>query len=204
MNLAACGTLPRTPENAVWYRLILPGHLTTALGSAHTKLRSGRFNAGPLLPPHDQFPILSFADDLIVAQFEVGAVLGSLTPGGYLPHPRHSSFVTLNVQIILHDVIDLTGVSTAQAPLGTNAQELTGDWRGYNTRTASTSVSVPTGSAPTQELGKALSSTGVEGFRSISAKVTHHKTLFVFPNNLRTGSSLTFSDPSGAIVHQIP
>lgn len=204
MNLAACGRLPRTPENGVWYRLILPGHLPTALSSAHTKKVRSRFNAGSLLDPADQFAALYFAEDPIVAQFEVGAVLGSLTPGGHVPHPRQSTFVTMAVWIILHDVIDLTEVTNAHVPLGTNAQELTGDWRGYELRTPRTSVSEPTGIAPTQDLGKALFATGTEGFRAISAKIPYAKTLTVFTDNLQSSSSLTFIDPSGATAHRIP
>jgi hypothetical protein len=67
---------------------MLPSHLGTALDNAHTKKRAGRFNAGPLLPSDAQFAILSLADDPLVAHFEVGAVLGSPTPGGHIAHPK--------------------------------------------------------------------------------------------------------------------
>jgi hypothetical protein len=176
VNLASCRSLPRTPENGVWYRLI---------------------------DPKQQFECLYFADDVLPAQFEVGAMLGDPSPGGHLPHPRHSHFVTLNVLIILRDVIDLTDEATAQVPLATTVQELTGDWKAYEIRNSSTPVSGPRGIAPTQALGKALSATGVEGFRSISARVPYHKTLTVFPSNLKSGSSLSFSDPSGRVIHTI-
>ena len=109
----------------------------------------------------------------------------------------------LNVQIILHEVVDLTETS-AQIPLNTNAQELTGDWKGYDIRSSISPIANPKGIAPTQELGLELFKTGVEGFRSISARVPDHKTLTVFVDNLRTGISLRFSDPSGSIVHHIP
>jgi hypothetical protein len=62
-------------------------------------------------------------------------------------------------------------------------------------------VSVPTGFAPTQELGKALFATGIEGFRSICAKISHHKTLTVFTDDLRPDSSLVFSSSTG-VVHK--
>ena len=80
------------------------------------------------------------------------------------------SFVTLNVHVILQEVIDLTDVNVHTA-LGTSVQELTGDWEGYQIRNRRTAVSEPTGIAPTQELGRALFATGVEGFRAISAEV---------------------------------
>jgi RES domain len=201
VNLAACAGLPRTPENRVWYRLIDPAYLAVALGSAHTKKTPARFNPGPLLAAPDQFATLSLADDPIPAQFEAGAVLGSYKAGHHVPHPR-LTFVSLNVNVVLREVVDLTEVSV-QTVLGTNAQELTGDWEGYQIRNRRTPVSEPTGIAPTQDLGRALLATGIEGFRAISAKMSHHKTLVVFTDNLRTGSSLTFSGPAG-VVHRIP
>ena len=151
-----------------------------------------------------QYEILYFADDPIVAQFEIGAVLGSLSPSGYLPHPRFSTFVTINVQVRLQSIIDLTDVSSVETLLGANAQELTGDWKGYQERDAKTPVSAPQGIAPTQQLGEALFQERVEGFVSLSAKIPTHKTLMVFPENLRSPSSLKFYDPSGALVHSVP
>ncbi len=202
MNLGACGLLPQTPENGVWYRCIIPSYLPTALSSAHTKKTATRFNPGALLAPTDQFATLHFADDPVVALFETGALLGKPNAGYHVPHPRMTQ-VTLNVRIILSDVIDLAVVSNAQVPLGTNAQELTGDWESYQIRNHRTPVSHPTGTAPTQELGQALFKTGVEGFRALSAKMPYHKTLVVFTDNLKKGSSLDFSDSSGTITHRI-
>jgi hypothetical protein len=204
VNLPACKSLPRTPENGVWYRLILPSDLPTALSSAHTKLARSRFNAGDLLPASERFASLYFADDVIPAQFEVGAVVGSYEPGHYLSH-NLKSFITLNVKVLLHEVFDLTDVNNAQISLDTNVQELTGDWKGYHARTRLTSVSQPRGTpAPTQDLGKELYLTGVEGFRAISAKVPFHRTLTVFTDNLQRGrSSLAFTDPSGN-TYRIP
>ena len=82
-------------------------------------------------------------------------------------------------------------------------QELAGDWRGYQVRNRHTPISGPTGIAPTQQLGKALFDTGIEGFRAISARIPYHKTLVAFVDNLMKGSQLTFSDSTG-IVHRIP
>lgn len=204
MNLAACAGLPRTPENRVWFRLIDPQYLRSgALGSAQTKKTPGRFNPGPLLAPADQFATLSLAEDSLVGQFEAGAVLGSYKPGRYVSHPS-VALLSMNVQVILTDVMDLTDSHT-QNLLGTNVQELTGDWDAYQIRNRRTSVSNPTGIAPTQELGRALFATGREGFRSVSAKVPYAKTLTVFPDNLLRTSSLVFTDMSnGAVVYRIP
>jgi len=201
--LTACRGLLRTREGRVWYRLIDPSYLPNALGSAHSKKTTARFNPGPQLATSHQFATLSLADDIIAAQFEAGAVLGSYKPGYYVSHTR-LAFITMNVTVDLQEVIDLTDPA-AQTALGTNVQELTGDWDGYQIRNRRTAVSYPTGIAPTQDLGRELCATGVEGFLAISAKVPFHQTLTVFTENLRSNSSLTFTDySSGTFIHKIP
>jgi hypothetical protein len=73
------GGLRKAATNPAKRRLVLPHFAGTspyALSSAHTKKVRSRFNAGSLLEPADQFAALYFAEDPIVAQFEVGAVLG--------------------------------------------------------------------------------------------------------------------------------
>lgn len=155
-----------------------------------------------MLAQASQFEILHFAGDPLTAAFEIGALLGNYVPGGWIPHPS-VTLTVLNVQIILHTVADLTAVASAQAPLGITAEELTGDWDGYMSRNPRTPVTEPTGIAPTQELGAALFRTGIEGFRSVSAKVPFARTLMVFPENLQPGSSLTYRDDTGAVVHSI-
>jgi hypothetical protein len=129
-------------------------------------------------------------------------MLGNPGPGHAIANPAVSALV-LNVQIMLREVFDLTHVALAQIPLQTTAQELTGDWDGYQSRSMMTSVTVPTGIAETQALGQALFQTGVEGFRSISAKVPYTRILVVFPTNLRRGSSVIHTDDKGVVVHQI-
>jgi hypothetical protein len=115
MNLAACASLRAhtSPENSVWYRYILLGHLSTALSSAHTKKRPSRFNPGPLLSPPDQFATLSLAENPLVAQFEAGAMFGDATPGGHAPNPK-LTFVSLNITVVLHDILDLTDVNSVK------------------------------------------------------------------------------------------
>jgi hypothetical protein len=178
----------------------------TALSSAHMLLTSARFNPGSLLAPSAQFATLSFADDSDVAAREVEAVFQSLAIGipSRVANPSRNWFLTLNVRVVLDEVFDLTDVSSAQVPLGTNAQELPGDWMGYVMRTHSHRVSGPSGVAPTQELGFELFRTGIEGFRSISAKQPSNKTLTIFPKNFRKNSSVTRTDSSGKVVAKIP
>lgn len=206
MNLTACGGLARRAEASVWYRAINPQFHSTALRSAHTKGARSRFSGGPMLPPPRQFEILYLAQDSIVAAFEYGALFGSVSgPFGYVPNPRRG-YVILNVQVYLQEVADLTDLAGAQQPLDTTAQELTGDWDGYGKRGWAYPVPLaqPTGLAPTQELGEALYRTGIEGFRSISARVPTHCTLMVFPQNLRPGSNLEYRDSDGIVVARVP
>jgi RES domain-containing protein len=208
VNLAVCRTLPRYWMKETWYRAIDPRHLSTALQSSHTSNVRSRFNPGPLLGPRDRFESLYFASDPVTAAFEAGAMLGqSWTAGGALPHPRKAFFVTLSVDVSLQAVADLTNVTLSQVPLLTSAQELTGDWDCYKVRNSSTPISEPTGTAPTQELGRQLFLAGLEGFLSISAKVPYQANLVVFPQNFRAGSRVIFRDPtnaSGSPLHQIP
>ena len=197
MNLAACVGLPRTPENRVWYRATRIGYLPSALSSSHTAVTRSRFNAGPLLLPAARFESLYFASDHTTALFEFGAMVGAPIPGGSVSNPA-MSVVVLNVTVVLRDVADLTDIA-AQTSLATNAQELTGDWNGYQLRTGYTPVKNPIGVAPTQELGDALFRAGVEGFRSISARIPYNRILIVFPTNLRLGSSVVFADGTGTV-----
>ena len=141
-----------------------------------------------------------------VALREIEAIFQSLAGGvpSRVSNPVSSSTLILKVQVNLAEVFDLTDLTVAQARLGTHAQELTGDWLGYDMRTHTTRVTGPNGVAPTQELGFELFRSGIEGFRSISAKVPTNKTLTIFPQNLHASSSVTVTDSSGNVVHRLP
>lgn len=193
MNLAACGALPRRPETQVWFRAIQPQFWTTSLATAQTKVIPSRFNAGATASP--QFEILYLAENPMVALFEVQALFGTPTqPGGVIPHPRQA-WITVNVTVQLQAVADLTE-GAAYTLLETSAQELTGDWRGYQQRGPLTSVPQPVGLAPTQALGAALWAVpDLEGFRTFSARLPYHSTLIVFPEKLQPGSAVTFHHP---------
>lgn len=191
MNLAAVGGLPLTPESGTWYRALALKYLPTALTSAHSVRIFSRFSPGPLARPG--FQVLYLAETPQVALFEVEALFGSpIKPGGIVANPA-GAWAIVNATVKLTQVADLTG-TVEQASLGTTAEELTGDWRGYQQRGPATSVSQPVGIAPTQQLGEALSKDlrALEGFRTLSAKIPYHQALAVFPQHLRRGSSVTF------------
>lgn len=172
--------LPVRPHTGTWYRAIAPVHFATALSTSHSRTVPGRFNDGS--PASPAFPILYLAEDPMLALFEVGALYGSPAPGKTVPNPKHSA-ATLNVNVTLNKAADLTSIPE-QLIFDTNVQELTGDWPGFKTRNASTSVKVPIGIAPTQELGAALYAVaGLEGFFAVSAKLPYLMNLVVFPDN---------------------
>jgi hypothetical protein len=202
MNISACGGLPTVIEGGTWYRAARLHHLPTVLRTAHTKSIPSRFNAGKLSTP--AFETLYLADSPLVALFEVQALLGSPTdPGGAIPNPA-GAWVIVNAVVRLKTVIDLTDDATVQFSLSTTAQELTGDWRGYQLRNHLTPVRSPNGVAPTQVLGAAFygMSPEIEGFVSLSSRVPYSRILCVFPDRLVPGSSVTFEYLDAAGIRQ--
>ncbi len=189
------------PETRTWFRAIPPSFLTTALSTAHTRIVPGRFNdASPTMPAH---PILYLAENHLLTLFEAQALFGSPTSAvGVVSHPRRSVTV-LNVVVNLSYVADLTDLAQ-QAIFDTNAQELTGDWRGYKYRGPHTSISLPTGIAPTQELGAALYGIPkLESFITISAKLSDQKILVIFPDKLRKHNYVNHTDPLTGQVYPL-
>lgn len=206
MNWGAVPGLPFRSLAAVWYRAVDPRYLPTALSYAHTRLSASRYYEGPTAAP--PFDTVYLAENPLVALLEVEALFGSpLVPGGLVANPARS-WLSLNAHVQLTRVVDLTDVPGAQVPLGTTAQELTGDWKGYRQRSANTSVSAPVGLAPTQELGAALYTSGrFEGFLTLSAKMPYQRVLGVFPQRVDPGNFVRYSyvDAAGqAHMLQIP
>jgi hypothetical protein len=186
-------------ESATWFRAIQPQHWLTALQTSQTRAFPTRFSAGPLAP--QQFDILYLAQDQNVALFEVQALLGS-PYGNYMPQPARA-WVILNVNVVLRNVTDLTP-APVQSLLQSTAQELTGDWFGYQHRQRSLSLNQPTGPAPTQELGAAMWGVPkLEAFKTVSSKVPDKRVLVVFPQKLRVGSRIDFHDPAAGKNHVI-
>jgi RES domain-containing protein len=201
MNFAACAELPLAGLSAVWFRAIQPQYWAVSLQTQHTRTSPGRFNAGT--PGNPGYDVLYLSENPMVALFEVQALLGSPTPGGSYANPRQT-WITINVGVQLQAAADLTEVA-AQTLLDTSAQELTGDWRGYAQRAAHTSVTGPTGLAPTQQLGAALfAPPDLEGFQTISAKLPYHRNLVIFSEKLRPGSRVQFTNPATGLSVAIP
>ena len=185
----------------MWYRAVKLAHLTTPINTAHTRATPSRFAPGP--NASSPFEILYLSESLQVAQFEIGALAGDpLLIGGLLNAP--GSFAAVHVRVVLQRIADLTIVSQ-QDLIETTAQELTGDWRGYQHRAATnSSIRAPIGTAPTQDLGEAIFGVpGIEGFRALSAKLAYHRNLIVFPEKMFKGSRLEFRDTDARLLQVI-
>ena len=132
----------------------------------------------------------------MVALFEAQALLGNpLIPGGVVANPRQA-WIVLNVTVSLQNVVDLSSIPNRNT-IAMTAQELTGDWLGYATRSLTTSVRGSRNPAPTQRLGPALAtaSRGFEAIETISARVPHCRNLVVFPSYLDPASQIVFDHP---------
>lgn len=200
MNLKACRLLERGPLTGTWYRAIEPQHWPTALQTSHTSHYTRRFNYGTAAEPGVE--ILYLAENALVALLEAEALFSFSESGEVLSHPR-KAWLLLNVEVRLQQVVDLTEVSE-QNKLDVSAQELTGDWRGYRQRGPATSVTEPTGLAPTQQLGAALFKVRrLEAFQTISAKLPYHRNQVVFPEKLLPSSRVEFHHPATGQKHAI-
>ena len=186
VNPAYVTRLRRTSHSGTWYRAVTPHLVERAIITTHTRTIASRFSGASHSEPG--FEILYLAENHLVAMFEVQALLGSpLSPTGIATYPS-KSFSSIAISVQLTDVVDFTIPEEAEL-VSTNAQELTGDWRGYTQRNALTSVSGFTGKAPTQALGEHLYARcpEVKGFISISARVPYYRILGIFSKRLTPG-----------------
>jgi hypothetical protein len=171
-----------------------PAGVASAAGYART-----RFNPGSARAPG--FELLYLALDQNTALLEKQAQFGSpySQPVTYIPAPRMSKTVVVDVTVDLRNVVDLTNIA-AHATLTTTAQELTGDWMGYEMRSMTTRkpvLTAPVGESPTQVLGWELfQEPGVEGMRVISAKEATTCCLVIFTHKLQRPGSLSWDDPN--------
>ncbi|HJS09010.1 MAG TPA: RES domain-containing protein [Pirellulales bacterium] len=198
MKAAAAGKLAVQPLTGTWFRAIPPDKWRWSLSSAHTRDVVSRFSPGA--SARRRFEILYLCENPTVALFEVGAQ--AELRGMIVPNVKTSHLI-VNAEVRLQAIVDLCDPA-AQRLLGTSAQELTGDWHGYQTRSSRSSISEPTGQAPTQLLGEALFKTsGVEGFRTYSAKMPQHANLVVFPTKLHPASQLVYFNPISNQSHVV-
>lgn len=204
MNLAGIAQLTAFRQQGFWYRAVRSQFVTSPLAYVHTATRPGRFNGGTL--QRSGIAALYLAENGIVAQFEVQALLGSPLPGqNYTPNPTQNTWVILPIEVNLSAVVDLTR-STELVHIDTSVQELTGDWAGYSFRPPQPALASPYYSnVPTHRHGHALhASRRFEALLSYSARFPTQRNLIVFPTRFRKGSFVRYTDPVTQAVHQLP
>jgi hypothetical protein len=202
VNLGGRHHLARIPLTGTWYRAVRPQFLHSALGYDHTAGIPGRFTAG-IRGARPTASALYLAESPDLALLEVDALLGRPRTGReVIPNPNSGVWAVVPVRVTLGRVVDLCDPFQLQL-LDTSVQELTGDWIGYRER-PHPGPRPPL--APTQQLGMALHATPrVEGFLTYAARHSVRRNLIVFPTKLRSGSSITVTDPAtGAVRLSLP
>ncbi len=170
----------------VTYRLIPAQFAGTALSSIGSFKRGGRYN------PKEVLEALYLADTPLTALQEINLV--KVTDAAILS-AKSSPRLLLSVEVALSAVLDMTTAQT-QSTLGTNLQELTGNWLVMN---ASGQV------APTQTLGATVyRQKNVEALRVPSAQNPRATNLVIFPDRLQPGSYVRVYDDSGLIDATLP
>ena len=166
-------------------------------------LARSRFNPGDFHGDGTGFETLYLALNRETALFEKRAQFGDPygSPSALVVASRIKNTTVVSVDVNLDAVLDLSDIGT-HALLDTNAQEITGDWIGYEKRGLGLApplgvLTAPTGLAPTQQLAWDLSQNpGVKGIISISAKVPTTCCLVVFTHTMQASDSLSWDDPN--------
>ncbi|WP_017717643.1 RES family NAD+ phosphorylase [Kamptonema formosum] len=133
--IAALAALPTVSLPGEVFRVVQAKYINTALSSVGSRL-GGRYN------PPSAFEALYLADSSVTALLEVEALIKA---GTLLRSIAKPPLIVLSINSQLNAVLDITNLNSQQA-LGTNLQELTGNWRLMN---ALGQI------APTQSLGEA-------------------------------------------------
>lgn len=182
MNFAGLGALPivQLPMSD-WWRAVPPlfaGSPVPPRGFTHTV--TTRFNAGDIQALEHRFDALYLAEDRLTCLYEFGALLGTPFRGGWsVPNPGRPCRVK-KFSVCLPRIVDLTDPGVTGHILDLAVQDLTGDWDGYRLRGRIPRVTLPTGIAPTQQLGRALYSLRLDGFVTLSARVPTRRVLIVY------------------------
>ena len=174
------------PVSGIWFRAVPTRHRSNPLGFAHTLKAPSRYSAGK-----GNYPLLYLAPDRVTALLEYRALVQIPGWPGPLRTGLASSVVVFPVTVHLSTVIDLGDPGTRRQPLQGarrhSVQELTGDWRTYPLRGPNRHVGEVRSNrstAPTQDLGAALSGLNCEAFLAPSAVQPQICNLVVFPNHV--------------------
>ncbi|MBW4619127.1 MAG: RES family NAD+ phosphorylase [Cyanosarcina radialis HA8281-LM2] len=168
------------------FRVVHIRHLNTCLSSIGSLRFGGRYNQP------QAFESLYLADNPVTALLEVEALFKASTQLQCILKPPQ---LLISIEYKSSAVLDLTELNHQQI-LGTNLQELTGNWRLMN---ALGRV------APTQVLGEAVYNLqNVEAMKVPSARDPNVYNLVVFPDRLAGSSFLRVYDDSGTINTRLP
>jgi RES domain-containing protein len=184
--VAAVQQLPVQPRRGLAFRLILARYAATALSSIGSLRAGGRYNM------RGEFEALYLASSPVTALREVEALVAT-TEGlrGVKGPPR----ILLSIEYELQAVVDLTKPS-AQQLLRSSLAELSAPWRTLNAAGAT---------APTQLLGSVVHELSViEALRVPSARDPATDNVVIFPDRLRSTSTVRVFDDSGLIDARLP
>ncbi len=178
-------------EKGFVFRIIDIKYQTTALSAIGSLKSGGRYNIGESFSAQ-QFSALYASDSPITALLERESLLHSNS--GLIPNLT-PPYLLLSLKYTLQSVLDLTDTYN-QNTLGTNLQELTGNWRVFKFRDQI---------APTQELGKAVYDLQtIEALKVPSQYNINSYNLVIFPERLLPNSFIEVYDPSGTIQARLP
>ena len=184
--MVALSSLPTLSTQGQVCRVINIRYVSTALSSIGSLQKGGRYN----LP--QAFEALYLAEDPITALLEVEAISKAGTQLRFFVKPP---LVVLSLYYQISTILDLTNPDN-QSALGTNLQELTGNWLLMSMRGEA---------APTQTLGEAAYSLqSIEALKVPSARDPNTYNLVVFPDRLSVNSWLRVYDDSGTINARLP
>ncbi|MEY4510615.1 MAG: hypothetical protein RLZZ450_2737 [Pseudomonadota bacterium] len=191
----ALRVVPTTHLVGLWARYVAHDHVlapppgTPPNSGAQSLWPGGPAYAGARYTPKGGAPALYLAQTAEVAQLEVGAVVDI---GGRTQLAGARPYVLLQVQVRLNAALDLRN-ALARTALGTNLQELTGNWRLAK-------------DVPTHVLGAAAAACGrFDGLVAPSSKQPDRAILVVFTDRLSDEAG-TFCEvvEGGALSQRIP
>lgn len=180
-------------SRCVGYHHLVPGRMHTAAGPQPLWGMGSRVNGGRFTPK-DSFETIYLAEDPITALAEVALVIQhpQAPPSTFRTPP----WVHVAVDGVLLSVLDLTH-SQVQDALGTNRQELTGEWRYTQAQGHE---------APTHMLGRLCYETGrFDGICYFSSKNRQNGIcMAVFPGRLKPPAYLEVYDPYDNLAQHLP
>jgi RES domain-containing protein len=180
--------LPTKPLSGITHRVVALGYASDPLNPIGSTIVGGRYN------PKGEFAVLYLAANPETALLETNLALKVDTRLIGIPSKPRAFFT---VHFDLRKTLDLQ-IPETQVALGTNYQELTGDWKYL----ASLHLE-----SETQRLGRIVQELGqIDTLIVPSAKHSGHANLAVFTSVLtQTGGSVMVEDPDSLVkVRQLP